>query len=405
MPVKFTPIKGYTTHKFWRACRGDAQFTLPKQAWAEKLLEMVNRILVAGYYGFDNGGDELILFSLLNELKRLNNNIEISVLSRDPSKTGKNYKVKAINRWNPLSVALAIFHTDLFVFGGGGLLQDLTSSWSIYYYLGLILLAKLFFKKVFLFSQGVGPIKRRISRKVTGIVLGFVDLITVRDELSKFELERLNKNLSVSIAPDPVFNLDRFTFRKGVTINEQPAIGVSLQGLGEDERFRETVREICDELVRKIESKIIFIPFHKLEDLKISEDIIANRTNDYRLFLWQDIEDLFEFYNKIDLILGMRLHSIILACLLGKPFVAICLPKTHPLYDPKVEGFLELLDYKAINMAVPPAEIAGKVQEILANRQKFLERLSPRVAKLRESSRKNIDLMQRILKIYNGREK
>jgi len=358
---------------------------------------MVNRILVAGYYGFDNGGDELILFSLLNEFKRFNNKIEITILSRNPSKTGRNYKVKAINRWNSLRVALAIFRTDLFVFGGGGLLQDLTSSWSIYYYLGLILLAKLFFKKVFLISQGVGPIRRRISRKVTGIILGFVDLITVRDELSKFELGKLNENLSVSIVPDPLFNLDRFAFTKEVAINEQPTIGVCLQGWGKNERFRERVREICDELVRKIESKIIFIPFHRWEDLKISKDIIGNRTNNYQLLLWQDVEDLFEFYNKIDLILGMRLHSIILACLLGKPFVAISLPKTHPLYDPKVEGFLELLGYKAIDMAVPAVEIAGKVREILANRRKFLEQLSPRVAKLRETSRKNIEMVQSLL--------
>jgi polysaccharide pyruvyl transferase WcaK-like protein len=134
-----------------------------------------------------------------------------------------------------------------------------------------------------------------------------------------------------------------------------------------------------------------------LEDLKISRDIIANRTNAYKLFLWQEIEDLFEFYNKIDLIVGMRLHSIILACLFGKPFVVISLPKTHPLYDPKVEGFLELLGYEAMDMAVPAAEIAGKVHEIWTNRQKFLEKLTPRVAKLRESSRKNIEMVQSLL--------
>jgi len=352
---------------------------------------------MGGYYGFDNGGDELILFSLLKELKKLNSKAEITVLSGDPSKTGKSYKVKAINRWNPLSVAAAVFHTDLFVFGGGGLLQDLTSSWSIYYYLGLILLAKLFFKKILLLSQGVGPIRRKIIRKVTGIVLGLVDLITVRDEFSKFELAKLNGNLSVSIVPDPVFNLDRFAFRKGAAVNERPAIGVSLQGGGKDERFRGVVREICDELVRRMEAKIIFIPFHKWEDLKISKDIITKGTNDYQLFLWQEVWDLFKIYDKIDLILGMRLHSIILACLLRKPFVAISLPKIHPLYDPKVEGFLELLGYEAMDMAVPAVQIAGKVNEILTNRQNFLEQLSPRVAKLRESSRKNMEMVESLL--------
>ena len=358
---------------------------------------MAKRILIAGYYGFDNGGDELILFFLLKELKKLNSKAEITVLSGDPSKTGNSYKVKAINRWNPLSVAAAVFHTDLFVFGGGGLLQDLTSSWSIYYYLGLILLAKLFFKKVLLLFQGVGPIRRKIIRKVTGIVLGLVDLITVRDEFSKFELAKLNGNLSVSIVPDPVFNLDRFAFRKGAAVNERPAIGVSLQGGGKDERFRGVVREICDELVRRMEAKIIFIPFHKWEDLKISKDIITKGTNDYQLFLWQEVWDLFKIYDKIDLILGMRLHSIILACLLRKPFVAISLPKIHPLYDPKVEGFLELLGYEAMDMAVPAVQIAGKVNEILTNRQNFLEQLSPRVAKLRESSRKNMEMVESLL--------
>jgi len=358
---------------------------------------MVKRILMGGYYGFDNGGDELILFSLLKELKRLNSKAEITVLSRNPSQTGKSYKVKAINRWNPLSVAAAVFHTDLFVFGGGGLLQDLTSSWSIYYYLGLILLAKLFFKKVILLSQGVGPIRRKIIRKVTGIVLGLVDLITARDEFSKFELAKLNGDLSVSIVPDPVFNLDGVSFRKGIAVNGRPVMGVSLQEGEKDERFRGVVREICDELVREMEAKIIFIPFHKWEDLEISKDIIARGTNDYELFLWQEVWDLFKIYDKIDLLLGMRLHSIILACLLRKPFVAISLPKIHPHYDPKVEGFLELLGYEAIDMAVPAVQIVQKANEILTKRQNFLEQLSPRVAKLRENSRKNMEMVKSLL--------
>jgi len=372
---------------------------------------MVRRIVIAGYYGFGNGGDELILFSLLNDLKRLGSKIEICVLSAHPSETSKIYRVKAINRWNPLSVAVAIFHTDLFVFGGGGLLQDLTSTWSIYYYLGLILLAKLFFKKVFLISQGVGPIRKKINRKVTGIVLGLVDGITARDKLSECELRKLNRDLLVCIVPDPVLNLDRITLTTGPGLcpplplsegrgslpNERPIVGVCLQGLGKDERFKQIIRETCDELARKITSRVIFIPFHKLEDLKISKEIIANKTNGYHLFLWGDVRDLFEIYKKIDLILGMRLHSIILACLLNKPFLAISFPRTHPLYDPKVESFLEALGYDSIDMAIPAQEIVKKVQEIWANRQKLVEELDVRITKLREISRKSVELIQRLL--------
>jgi len=362
---------------------------------------MANRILVAGYYGFDNAGDELILTSLVNELKRLNSKIEIYVLSNDPFKTGKRYGVKALNRWNILSIILAILRTDLFVFGGGGLLQDLTSGWSIYYYLGLISLGKLFFKRVVLISQGVGPVRSKFGRKATGIVLRLADLITVRDEASKFELVRLNGNLSVSIAPDPALNLDRFGFRIGEHIpsepDARPIIGVSIQGFGKGERFKETFKEICDEIVKKIKPKIVLIPFHRSEDLKISRYIAANREGDYELFLWEEVEDLFEFYNKIDLILGMRLHSIILACLFGKPFVAISLPKNDRLYDPKIGGFLELLGCEVMDVAVPAPIIATKVHEILRGRQKFLEEIGPRVARLKDASRENIRILQNLL--------
>jgi len=363
---------------------------------------MVNKILLAGYYGYDNGGDELILYSLLKDLRRLKEKIEISVLSGNPEKTGKCYGVKTISRWNLFAVAIAIFHADLLVFGGGGLLQDITSSWSIYYYLALILVAKLFLKKVLLISQGIGPIRKRISRKVSGIVLGLVDLITVRDELSKFELEKLNRNVSVYMVPDPSFNLDAQAFTPGPgkhsNFKKQPTIGICLRGLKEDEKFRRAVRDICAELVREIGSEIILIPFHKLEDLEISKQIVRDRRADYQLFLWEDIEELLDVYNEIDLVLGMRLHSIILASIFRKPFMALSLPKNHPLYDPKLENFLQLLNSKVIDTETPASEIVNKVGEIWTGRQKFLQAINPTIIKLKENSRKNMYLMQRFLK-------
>jgi hypothetical protein len=80
--------------------------------------------------------------------------------------------------------------------------------------------------------------------------------------------------------------------------------------------------------------------------------------------------------------------------------VSICLPKTDPLYDPKLESFLEVLGYEAIDVTVPAAEIAGRVQQIWTSRQKFLEELSRRIAKLREGYKKNMLMVQRLLENF-----
>ena len=45
---------------------------------------MSKNILICGYYGFDNAGDEAVLFSIVRDLRTvLGEDIEITVLSND----------------------------------------------------------------------------------------------------------------------------------------------------------------------------------------------------------------------------------------------------------------------------------------------------------------------------------
>ena len=95
---------------------------------------MNKKILLLGYYGFGNAGDELILLSLLNEIKHITPETRITVLSNNPHKTSRDYGVRAVNRRNPLALVKEIWATDVVVLGGGGLLQDTTST-SLWRYL------------------------------------------------------------------------------------------------------------------------------------------------------------------------------------------------------------------------------------------------------------------------------
>lgn len=123
----------------------------------------MKNIVISGYYGQLNTGDEAILRVLVDKLKeyerKSNSSLNIVVLSSRPELTAKLYNVEAVNRKKIPSVIKAIKRCDIFISGGGSLFQNETSNRSLYYYLFQIFLAKLFGKKVFIFSQGIGPIK------------------------------------------------------------------------------------------------------------------------------------------------------------------------------------------------------------------------------------------------------
>src|SRR5690554_5843293 len=114
----------------------------------------MTKIIIAGYYGFDNIGDEAILMSMVKAFKSINKEIEILVLSNNPEKTSKEYKVKSINRNNLVAFIKELKNCNLFISGGGSLLQDITGWKSIPFYIGQLVLAKIMRKKTVVFAQG-----------------------------------------------------------------------------------------------------------------------------------------------------------------------------------------------------------------------------------------------------------
>lgn len=105
-------------------------------------------ILISGYYGFDNIGDESILRTLITSLREKIPDCRLTVLSHNPASTREKYGVEAVERMSPGAILRAVRRCDMLISGGGSLLQDVTSSKSIHYYLFIIRLAKLLGKKV-----------------------------------------------------------------------------------------------------------------------------------------------------------------------------------------------------------------------------------------------------------------
>ncbi|OMD20616.1 polysaccharide pyruvyl transferase family protein, partial [Paenibacillus odorifer] len=147
------------------------------------------KIVISGYYGFHNSGDEAVLQSILIALQQhaqaAGIEIEPIVLSIDPEWTSATYGVKSVHRMKLVEVRQAIYESSGLISGGGSLLQDVTGSKSIPYYLGIIKLAQWMGKPTFIYAQGIGPVHRKLFHPLIKSVFRKCTYISVRDEQSR----------------------------------------------------------------------------------------------------------------------------------------------------------------------------------------------------------------------------
>lgn len=142
----------------------------------------MKNVLISGYYGFNNTGDEAMIETMSTLLAK--RDYGLIVLSSNPERTKELYNVQAYDRYKLSEVIKAIKKADMVVSGGGTLFQDVTSKKSIWYYLGIVKLAQLLGKKVCIAYQGIGPLETNLYRKMTRKVLNkkSVKLVALRDE-------------------------------------------------------------------------------------------------------------------------------------------------------------------------------------------------------------------------------
>lgn len=282
------------------------------------------KILISGYYGFDNFGDEAILGVLVNKL--FEHKTQVRVLSKNPNKTAKLYGVKSTLFFYLAQVIFRIKECDVLISGGGSLLQDVTSLKSLLYYLWVINTALFFKKKVIIFAQGIGPINNPIGRFLTKQALKKCSLVTVRDEKSLFLLR--GWGIKVDLVCDPLFDL------KLVTSLPSNRIGIQLRGF---KTLKENMLVKLAEQVNKefSTSEIEIYSFQDSLDLHVCEHFekllkALNPQIKTTLIYNQTSAQVLEKISKLDYMIAMRFHANLIALMYGVKSLAIC-------YDEKVE--------------------------------------------------------------------
>lgn len=241
------------------------------------------KVLLSGYYGFDNAGDDAVLFAIIQALKETIEHVEIVVLSNQPEKTAEQFQVKAVDRWSKGGLLKAIKHCDVLISGGGSLLQDVTSKNGILYYLGIIKLAQMLGKKVLVYAQGIGPVREPRNRNLTAKILNKVQAITVRDFDSRDELINMGVYREILVCVDPVLGIaaDEIDASWGSTVLKQAGIDtekkvlmVAARNWMHSDHFFKEIAQSCDAMVQQ-GWQAVFVPFHYPEDVEAGQKIVA----------------------------------------------------------------------------------------------------------------------------------
>ena len=359
-------------------------------------------IIISGYYGLGNSGDEALLSSLVDNLRRLDPNIRITAMSGNPEHTRRVYGINTVGRFNPFAVFRELRKARMLLSGGGSLIQDATSTKSLLYYLAIIAVAKLMGLKVMLYANGMGPISDKNVPKVTKI-LNKVDLITLRENISLGEIERCKiTRPKVTVTADPAYLLEpcererAWALLKELGVKGKP-VAISVRSWKTaDEDFEAEIAQTADLLAQQGYSPL-FIPMQQTRDLPISMRIMDRMKADSAIIDREiSVAEMLGVIRECGAVIGMRLHSLIFASAVNVPMIGI-------IYDPKIRGSMEYMNQHRYMEA---EEVnAGKLYEMtldcLENSAEIKSRLEAENAALREKAAMNAVMALELLNERN----
>lgn len=356
---------------------------------------MSERILFSGYYGLGNAGDEAVLAASIALFRSRQPDLKLTALSAAPVATRTIHGIDAVPRMRPATLA-AIRRCDLFLSGGGSLLQDRTSMRSLWYYLFLLNFARRAGKKTMIFAQGIGPLTRPKARSLTARALSQVSAITVRDAESADLLREIGvaskSGPDIEVTADPVFALEpKVTDRVTAAALNRPVIGISLRPWPGVERLLPPLVEALEAFEGR--AALQAWPLQPSHDLPVCE-ALASRYPEVKV-MREDLTpaEWMALAGWTDVVVGMRLHSLIFAAARAVPIVGIS-------YDPKVDALLARL--RASATGTVDALDAGVLREAIESALTFDERRRQdrelRSEHLRNQAMRNVDRALELLR-------
>lgn len=366
----------------------------------------MKRLLLSGYYGYGNAGDEAVLSGLIVGFRSAApaGELELTTLSGAPDETRTAHGIRAVDRYRPAALLPAIARCDLFLSGGGSLLQDVSSAHSIFYYLGVVKMAQMLGKKTMFIAQGIGPLTRPRSRRLVAAVANKLDAITVRDPASAQLLREIGVTRPpMEVTADPALLLSPSSSDSPRIGSSQErsglkgggAFGVALRPWQGQEDLGSQVAAAC--LAALSHQQPLLLPMQDASDRPIAEQFARKwgQANAATLCSTTDgLGPLLSIIAGCDMMVGMRLHALILAAAAGVPSVALS-------YDPKVSAFMQASGQgdAVYDLNAPDLDqLAALLARVWAERNARADALHAALPGLRAKAMQNVEAALSLLK-------
>lgn len=340
------------------------------------------RIVVAGWVGGGNLGDELVFAGLRHRLEAIG--AQVTALSADPERTRRTHGVEAIGT-GPKAVWDALGHADAMVFGGGGLLQDLTSAFNLPYHLARPAAAALRRLPVAGVGLGAEGLTRPASGWMVRQALHRFVAVTVRDEESASTLRALGVPQPL-VSADLALSLPLPQDRPGdeVVVALRPFLpGRAFLPVQARRRrppapgwFLDAIAGQLDRLAGQTGLGVRFVAFERRSDDAVHR-LVAERMRTPAVFAVPGLDQVIGQVATGRVVVAMRYHAAIAATLAGRPVVSLG-------YAPKVAALARTLGGGASLLTLDPSSIAaleasatavmGRDQDVLAARERLRDR-------------------------------
>ncbi len=306
-------------------------------------------VAICGAYGRGNMGDNAILEAIIGDMRGIDPDMPLVVLSKDPAETRKKYRVASVHIFNVLKFKKTVKKTKLYINGGGSLIQDVTSRRSLLFYLFNIVTAKKSGNNVLMYGCGIGPVFNQTDRRLAGRVLNkYVDVISLREMSSLEELRSLKiSNPEIIVSADPALTLppaaeatvDSVMLAAGIDPHGD-YICFSLRGWKGFSDKLSCFVSAAEYACNKYGLTPVFIPIDYNSDVLIAGKVAENLNIPYCIMKnTMTSNEIIGVMSRMKAVVSMRLHGLIFAAQSGVPLIGVA-------YDPKVSAFMEYLGQK-----------------------------------------------------------